>query len=109
MEKEDQIIGMLEKVIGTLDEHSSLLEGHSRILEEHSTQLKEHGQILAALRSGQEHLKAEIDGIKIGNANEFGKLKEEISLLTTNQELIREDTWANKVDINRIQKTMGMK
>ena len=102
MEKEDQVIGMLEKIIGKQDEHS-------RILEEHSTQLKEHGQILAALRSGQEHLKAEIDGIKIGNANEFGKLKEEISLLTTNQELIREDTWANKVDISRIQKTMGMK
>ncbi|MFC4025105.1 hypothetical protein ACFOUV_15020 [Oceanobacillus longus] len=116
MEKEDQIIGMLEKIMGTLDEHGRILKEHSKKHDEHSaqfkehgTQLKEHGQLLTALRSGQEHLKAEIDGMKIGNAKEFGALKEEISLVSTNQELIREDTWANKVDIHRIKNTMGIK
>lgn len=123
MEKEDQIIGMLEKIIGKQDEHSRILDEHSRILKEHSEkhdehsaqfkehgiQLKEHGQILTALRSGQEYLKAEMDGMKIANAKEFGSIREEVSLISTNQELLREDTWANKVDIHRIKNTMGMK
>ncbi|RDW21465.1 hypothetical protein CWR48_03445 [Oceanobacillus arenosus] len=102
MEKEDQIIGMLGQILGKLDEHSQKLDNHS-------TQLEEHGQILSALRTGQEHLKAEIDGMKLSNAKEFGGLKEEMSILSTNQELLRNDTWENKVDIHRIQKTMGMK
>ncbi|WP_249869239.1 hypothetical protein [Oceanobacillus saliphilus] len=137
MEKEDQIIAMLEKIIGKLDEHGEALDEHSSILskhtsilnehssildkhtgilnehskkhEEHSEQFKEHGQILAALRNGQEYLKAEMDGMKIANAKEFGSLKEEISLISTNQDLLREDTWASKVDIHRIKNTMGMK
>ncbi|WP_087974146.1 hypothetical protein [Oceanobacillus rekensis] len=122
MEKEDQIIGMLEKILEKQDEHSRILEEHSTQLrehgillkehsvqlKEHSTQLGEHGQILTALRSGQEYLKAEMDGMKIGNAKEFGTRIEENSPAAINQELIREETWAHKVDIQRIKKTLGM-
>jgi len=122
MQKEDQIIEMLGKIMSKQDEHSQLLNEHSKILNEHSvilsehsqkldkhsSQLKEHGQILTALRSGQEYLKAEIDGMKLANAKEFGELKEQISIISTNQELLREDTWANRVDITRIKKTMGL-
>lgn len=136
MQKEDQIIGMLEKIMIKLDKHSQKLDEHTRILGEHSqkldehtrilgehsqkldehsqqhenhnTQFKEHGDILRALRTGQEYLKAEIDGMKISNAREFGALKEENSQIFTNLKLLREDTWENKVDIHRIKNTMGM-
>lgn len=144
MQKEDQIIAMLEKVMGKLDEHSSILNEHSSILNEHSSILKEHSsildehssilkehssllkehssildghssvledhsQMLRALQSGQEHLKAEFDGMRIATAKEFAELKEEQGNISTNFELLRDDTWANKVDIHRIKNTMGMK
>ncbi|OZU88251.1 hypothetical protein CIL03_11390 [Virgibacillus indicus] len=137
MEKEDQIIGMLEQIMGKQDEHSLKLDEHSRFLGEHSqkldehtrilgehsqkldehsqkhdnhsTQFGEHGEILRALIAGQEHLKAEFDGMKISNAKEFGLLKEQNSNISTNLVLLRDDTWANKVDIHRIKNTMGMK
>ena len=129
MNKEEQIIEMLGKIMNkqdehtqilnehskilgehtkTLQEHSQILEDHSQVLENHSTQLNEHGQILTALRAGQEHLKAEFDGMKISKAKEFGSLKEEVNTSSINQELLRNDTWANKVDIQRIKKTLGM-
>lgn len=91
-----------------LQEHSAILQEYSQILENHSSQLKEHGQILTALRSGQEHLKAEIDGMKISNAKEFGAWKEKNDSLSINQELLRNESWAQKIDIERIKKTMGM-
>lgn len=108
MEKEDLIIDMLEKIIDKQDEHSEILQEHSRILEIHSSQLKEHGKILTALRSDQEHLKAEFDGMKMSNTKEFGKLKEDVNTVSINQELLRNETWTNKVDIQRIKNTMGM-
>ncbi len=122
MDKSDQIIEMLGEIKSKLDEHSQILKEHSQILNEHSqilgehsqtlenhsSQLKEHGQILTALRAGQDHLKAEFDGMKLANAKEFGELKEEINTISINQELLRDDTWTNKVDIHRIKKTMGM-
>ncbi|RDW20737.1 hypothetical protein [Oceanobacillus chungangensis] len=122
MEKEDQIIGMLERIMEKqdehsrilgehsqkLDEHSQILHEHSKKLDEHKSQLNEHKQILSALLTGQDYLKAEIDGMKLANAKEYGDIKEEISIISTNQELVRNDTWANRVDIHRIQKTMGM-
>lgn len=116
MEKEDKIIGMLENIMGklneqssTLSEHSSMLKDHSAILQDHSSKFEDHNQMLKALLSGQEHLKAELDGMKISNAKEFAAIKEEQVSISTNFELLRDDTWANKVDIHRIQKTMGMK
>ena len=95
MDKSDQIIEMLGEIKSKLDEHSQILKEHSQILNEHSqilgehsqtlenhsSQLKEHGQILTALRAGQDHLKAEFDGMKLANAKEFGELKEEINTI----------------------------
>lgn len=122
MDKSDQIIEMLGEIKSKLDEHSQILQEHSQILGEHSqilgehsqtlenhgSQLKEHGQILTALRAGQDHLKAEMDGMKLANAKEFGEVKEQINTIAINQEILRNDTWTNKVDIHRIKKTMGM-
>lgn len=130
MQKEDQIIGMLEQIMSKLDEHGRILGEHTKKLDEHtqilgehtkkldkydqklddhSSILQDHARSLTALLSGQEHLKAEIDGMKIASAKEFGELKEGFNNISTHFELLREDTWQNKVDINRIQKTMGMK
>lgn len=137
MEKEDKIIGMLEAITERLDsmdkrfddidarfgevdkrfdgmdsrfsEADKRMEGFEQKLEMQGETLKEHGQILRALRTGQEHLKAEIDGMKISNAKEFGSLKEALDDHSVKLELVREDTWANKVDIHRIKTTMGMK
>ena len=115
MQKEDQILEMLEHIIGTqgehgkkLDEHSKKLDKHQDILDNHSATLQEHGQILRALLSGQETLKAEVDGMKLSNAREFGDIKEEQRNISTKFELLREDTWANKVNIHRMKNTMGM-
>lgn len=115
MKNEERMIAMLEKIMDKQDEHSVILGEHGKILDEyreilgnHSSQLEEHGQILTAVRSGQEHLKAELDGMKVSNAKEFGKLRKKVSDVSINQELLREETWENKVDIQRIKKTMGM-
>ncbi|MGY0691472.1 hypothetical protein ACW2QC_01620 [Virgibacillus sp. FSP13] len=151
MEKEDQIIGMLEAITERLDsmdkrfdgidvrfgevdkrfdgidgrfgevdkrfdgmdsrfgEVDKRMEGFEQKLEMQGETLKEHGQILRALRTGQEYLKAEIDGMKVSNAKEFGSLKEVLDDHSVKLELVRDDTWANKVDIHRIKTTMGMK
>lgn len=93
MQKEDQIIGMLEKVLGKLDEHGQ--------------KLQEHSQMLTALRSGQEN--TEFDGIRIENEKEFGELKEDLKTTTIKLDLLRDDIWTNKVDIHRIKNTIGMK
>lgn len=122
MENEERMIAMLEKIMDKQDEHSEILGEHGRTLGEHgkilgeyreilgnhSSQLKEHGQILTALRSGQEYLKAELDGMKISNAKELGEMKKEGNTVSINQKLLRDETWENKVDIERIKKTMGM-
>ncbi|MGP4108158.1 hypothetical protein [Virgibacillus sp. L01] len=70
--------------------------------------LEEHGQNLSALRSGQEHLKAELDGMKISNAKQFGSLKEDMGDLSAKVVLLRDESWENKKSIYRMQKTMGM-
>lgn len=94
MKNEQKIIGMLEQIMGRLDEHSEVLE--------------EHSVHLSALRTGQELLKAELDGMKIANAKEFGALKKEMQEYTINFGLLRDEVWEQKVDIERIKKTMGM-
>ncbi|MHA6250840.1 hypothetical protein [Oceanobacillus sp. CAU 1775] len=100
--------GMLIKIMDKLDEHSRMHEEHSRMLKEHTIQLKEHSQILNALSTGQEYLKAEFDGMKVSTAKEIGSVKEDNETLSINQELLRNEAWTNKVDIERIKKTMGM-
>src|SRR5690625_3895239 len=124
MEKEDQIISMLEKIMGTLDEHSQILaehskqhashtatlkehsqilidhsrqhENHTLTLENHTSTINEHGQLLSALRTGQEHLKAEVEGMKISNAKEFGSLKQHRDEFTVQLEILRDESWKNK-------------
>ena len=100
--------GILKEHSATLEKHGSLLEKQGQTLENHSSQLEEHKQLLTALISGQEYLKAELDGFKISTAKEFGVLKSEVNTIAINQEILRNDTWTNKVDIQRIKKTMGM-
>src|SRR5699024_7191916 len=123
MQMEHKIIGMLEKIMTKqdknskkLDEHSKKLDEHTRILSEHSqkldehrTTLDEHGQILGALRVGQEHIKAEMDRIKVANAKEFSRVKEGMDDFSTNIELLREESWEHKNEIRRIKKTMGIR
>lgn len=95
----DQRFDGVESRMDRFDQHLGL----------QSEQLNEHGQLLKALQTGQEHLKAEIDGMKVSNAREFGTLKESLDDHSVKLELVREDTWANKIDIHRIKTTMGMK
>lgn len=123
MEKEDKIIGMLESITERLDgmdkrfdgmdkrfeRMDERMDGFDQTLKMQGETLKDHGQMLRALQSGQEYLKAEIDGMKIANAKEFGSLKEALEDHAVKLELVRDDTWANKVDIHRIKTTMGMK
>ncbi|HLR80831.1 MAG TPA: hypothetical protein VK119_09700 [Bacillota bacterium] len=123
MQMEHKIIGMLEKIMTKqdknskkLDEHSKKLDEHTRILSEHSqkldehrTTLDEHGQILGALRVGQEHIKAEMDRIKVANAKEFSRVKKGMDDFSTNIELLREESWEHKNEIRRIKKTMGIR
>lgn len=101
MKKEDQIIEMLETITQKLD-------GHSNQLQRHEDMLKEHGEILVALRSGQEHLKAELDGFKVSTAKDFGIIKDEQSNTNAKLDVLQHDTWENKVDIQRMKKTIGL-
>jgi|SRR5690625_281207 len=115
MGQEEKIISMLEQIIGKQDEHSGVLKEHSSILKEHSQkhhqhteQFKEHGQILSALQTGQEHLKAELEGMKKSNKSEFKELKEQISNVSTKEDLLQKDVWNNKVDIERLKNIIGI-
>lgn len=122
MEKADQIIEMLQEQKEMIQANSQLLQEHSRILKEHigilkehsqkldshSRQLDEHGQLLRALQSGQETLKAELDGFKKSATEESGNLKQEQIHTNTKIDVLYNDTWANKVDIQRVKNSMGM-
>lgn len=101
MKSEEKITGLLEQILSKLDEHSKVLGEHSQILGEHF-------QILSALRTGQEYLKAEIDGLKVSNAKEFGTLKNNKGALEIDIKILKDQSWENKADIERIKNTMGM-
>ncbi|MBU8566638.1 hypothetical protein KM914_09345 [Virgibacillus pantothenticus] len=66
--------------------------------------LDEHKDILTALRSGQEYLKAEIDGMRVENAKEFGYVKKELSNMHLNFSVLRDDVWTNKKEIYQLKK-----
>lgn len=122
MNRENEIVQLLHEIKDTLGEHSQILAEHSQILGEHSQILGEHSQklnghdqkfaeqrlILDALMNGQESLKAEMSELKLQNAKEFGKIKEQVKDVVTSIEILKEENWNNKKDIRRIQKTMGM-
>ncbi|CAM4096087.1 hypothetical protein [Lederbergia lenta] len=108
MNMEKEILGMLKEIKSTLNEHSRILNEHSQILNEHSQKFKEHGQILGALKVGQEGLKAEMSELRLQNAKDFGVVKEQIKTLEDSIEILKDETWTNKKDIRRVQRTMGM-
>lgn len=84
------------------------LDEQDKKIELQGETLKEHTRLLSALISGQESLKAELSEMRLQNAKEFGEVKERIDKAEVNVEILKEDNWANKVDIRRVQKTMGM-
>lgn len=91
MKQEEKILTILEQINHKLDEHSLKLDNHSKKLDEHGKRLDEQQSILVALRSGQEHLKAEIDGMRMDNAKEFGHIKKELNNLNLNFSVLRDD------------------
>ncbi|MCD8511819.1 MAG: hypothetical protein LRY73_19515 [Bacillus sp. (in: Bacteria)] len=107
--KLDEHTKKLDEHTKKLDEHTKKLDDHSQILHLHSETLKEHGRMLSALRIGQEELKAELDGMKILNAKEFGEIKEQLKNTEASMEVLKDETFMNKKDIYRIKTTMGMK
>ncbi|MFA9559719.1 hypothetical protein ACERII_20625 [Evansella sp. AB-rgal1] len=99
----------LDKHSEILDSHTKKLDQHSEILGMHGETLREHGRMLSALRTGQEELKAELDGMRLENAKEFGELKENVKNVEASIEVLKDETWMNKKDIYRIKTTMGLK
>jgi len=108
MTNEEKITDMFEQIMGRLDEHSQILGEHSKILGEHSQILGEHSQVLSSLRTGQEYLKAEIDGMKISNAKEFGAIKGSQEGLKIDIKILKDESWEHKADIERIKNAIGM-
>lgn len=129
---EEKIISMLEKIstdvqaqgekIGSLEKRFDSLEQRFDTLETRFNQqeqkldeqgqkittieqrLDEHKDLLTALRSGQEYLKAEVDGMRIENAKEFGYVKKELSNMHLNFSVLRDDVWSNKKEIYQLKK-----
>ncbi|PLR94475.1 hypothetical protein [Bacillus sp. T33-2] len=106
---EKQILQALQQINETLKQQGETLKQQGETLKEHGETLKEHGLILGALRSGQEALKAELSEFKLQNARDFGQLREQISGIELSVEILKEESWTNKKDIRRVQKTMGLK
>ncbi len=125
----EQINFKLDRQDETLKSHSEMLnsqgemlKSHSEMLKSHSTRLsaieelqrlqgetlKEHTSLFNSLKIGQEYLQAEISEMRIQNAKEFGEMKEQLKGMEDSIDLLKEETWKNKKDIRRIQKTMGM-
>ncbi|MCL6570880.1 MAG: hypothetical protein K6T88_04255 [Bacillus sp. (in: Bacteria)] len=107
-DKLDNLEGTLKEHGGILKEHSGILKEYSGILKEHSETLKEHSRILSALRTGQEFQKAEFSEMKLQNAKEFGEIKEHFKNQEDSIEILKDETWNNKKNILRVQKTMGI-
>lgn len=99
---------ILKKHSKILNEHSEILEKHSQKHDHHTATLNEHGQILSALRIGQEHLQAEVEGIKLSSAKQFDSINEHIDEFTAQIEVLQNESWEHKTNIQRIKTTMGM-
>lgn len=84
------------------------MKEHSEILKENGETLKEHGSILRDLRSGQEALKAEVSELKLQYAKDFGEIREQIKDIEVSIEILKEESWNNRMDIRRVQKTLGL-
>ncbi|SDY32355.1 hypothetical protein SAMN05421736_101956 [Evansella caseinilytica] len=113
-EKLDEHGRILEMHTEKLDEHGRILEMHGEKLDSHAVKLelqnetlKEHGKILSALRTGQEEIKAELDGMKVKNAKDYGKIQEQLTHAEANIEVLKDDNWRNKTDICRLKMSLG--
>src|SRR5699024_689385 len=113
--KADKIIDMLEEMNVKLDGHSKVLADHSEILADHSKKhdnhtatLRENGQIWPALRTGQDHLKAEQEGMEIASAGEMSALREHMDKFMIHFDMLRDESWKNRADIQRLKNTLGM-
>lgn len=104
MKQKEKILTTLEQINDKLDEQGRKLDEDSLKLDEHGKRFEEQQSILVALRSGQEHLKTEIDGIRMDNAKEFDHIKKELNNVNLNFSVLRDDVWANKKDIYRLKK-----
>ncbi|MFK4996823.1 hypothetical protein ACI2OX_02650 [Bacillus sp. N9] len=70
----------------------------------HSETFKEHGMVLKALKVGQEGLKAEINELRLQNAKDFGKNREQLKSVEVSVDILKEESWNNRKDIRRLQK-----
>src|SRR5690625_731760 len=91
-----------------LQEHTKILTDHSKKHDNHTATLREHGQILSALRTGQEHLKAEQEGMEIASAGEMSALREHMDKFMIHFDMLRDESWKNRADIQRLKNTLGM-
>lgn len=119
---EKQILIALEQINFKLDRQDDTLKIHgerlknleetqrlqSETLRLQSETLKEQTSLISSLKNGQESLQAELSQLRLQNAKEFGEIKEQLKSMEDNIDLLKEETWQNKKDIRRIQKTMGM-
>ncbi|MFU0789281.1 hypothetical protein JNUCC74_16095 [Cerasibacillus sp. JNUCC 74] len=96
MKQKEKILTTLEQINDKLDEQGRKLDEDNLKLDEHGKRFEEQQSILVALRSGQEHLKAEIDGMRMDNAKEFDHIKKELNNVNLNFSVLRDDVWANK-------------
>src|SRR5699024_8226069 len=91
-----------------LQEHTKILTDHSKKHDNHTATLQEHGQILSALRTGQDHLKAEQEGMEIASAGEMSALREHMDKFMIHFDMLRDESWKNRADIQRLKNTLGM-
>jgi chromosome segregation ATPase len=96
------------QILKALDQINSKLEMQGELLLLHGETMKEHTGILSALRNGQESLKAEISELRLQTTKDLGEIKEQIKGMEDSIDVLKEESWTNKKDIRRLQKTMGM-
>ncbi|WP_163970354.1 hypothetical protein [Oceanobacillus halotolerans] len=107
-ERFEAIDQRFDSIEAKLDEHDQQFVSINQRLDNVEMRLDDHCQLLNAIQSGQEYLKAEFDGMNVSHTKEFNSLKEANKDINVNLELLRNDTWDNKVDIRRMKNTMGM-
>lgn len=105
----EQIDQRMDRMDQRFEQMDKRMDGFDQKLELQGETLKEHTHMLSALQTGQTHLKAELDGMKVANEKKFSSFGESLEDHSAKLEVVRDDTWTNKIDIHRIKTTMGMK
>ncbi|WP_100010075.1 hypothetical protein [Lentibacillus sediminis] len=122
MEKEDQILDILQQVKAQLEEHSKQFKSvdekfesidnqfksiHEK-LDINSVRIRENRDIITAVLAGQEKLKAEFDGMQISHQKEHASLKEENNDISDGLKLLKEENWNRKLEIQRVKNHIGI-